>query len=61
MEPLVHFALASGTRSCPVIKSYTAVNIDKELIESAREFLNTGGIHFDMQNKAIYLSKIFKW
>ncbi|KAK3803861.1 hypothetical protein RRG08_029453 [Elysia crispata] len=61
-EPLVHFALVCGAKSCPPIKTYTAEKIDEELKVAAASFLeNSDGCDIDMKNKSIKLSSIFKW
>ncbi|XP_075516771.1 LOW QUALITY PROTEIN: uncharacterized protein LOC142551421 [Primulina tabacum] len=60
-EPLVHFALVSGTRSGPALRCYSPGNIDQELIESARNFLRTGGLYIDLTANVAYVSKILKW
>ncbi|KAK2978582.1 hypothetical protein RJ640_006701 [Escallonia rubra] len=39
-EPLVHFALVSGNRSGPALRCYSPGNIDKELMEAARDAIS---------------------
>lgn len=60
-EPLIHFALVSGTRSGPALRCYSPANIDKELMDSARSFLRGGGLTIDVDAKVAYVSKILKW
>ncbi|XP_039038743.1 uncharacterized protein LOC120176381 [Hibiscus syriacus] len=60
-EPLVHFALVSGARSGPALRCYSPGNIDKELMDAARDFLRAGGLIVDMNGKVAYASKILKW
>ncbi|XP_073134273.1 uncharacterized protein [Henckelia pumila] len=60
-EPLVHFALVSGTRSGPALRCYSPGSIDQELIESARNFLRTGGLYTDLIANVAYVSKTLKW
>lgn len=60
-EPLVHFALVSGTKSGPALRSYSPGDIDKELMEAARDFLRTGGLIVDPESKTASTSKILKW
>lgn len=60
-EPLIHFALVCGTRSGPVLRCYSPGNIDKELMEAARNFLRNGGIVIDLNAKVALASKILKW
>lgn len=62
-EPRIHFAINCASYSCPKLlnKAFTAKNLDKQLTAATRGFI------FDMTkneistNKAIQLSKIFKW
>ncbi|XP_028771917.1 uncharacterized protein LOC114729125 [Neltuma alba] len=60
-EPLVHFALVCGTRSGPALRCYSPRAIDKELMDSARNFLRSGGLLIDLNTKVAYASKILKW
>ncbi|XVE95372.1 hypothetical protein REPUB_Repub02eG0091300 [Reevesia pubescens] len=60
-EPLIHFALVCGTRSGPALRCYSPGNIDKELMDAARDFLRTGGLIVDLSGKVAYASKILKW
>ncbi|XP_021284946.1 uncharacterized protein LOC110417076 [Herrania umbratica] len=60
-EPLIHFALVCGTRSGPALRCYSPGNIDKELMDAARDFLRAGGLIVDLSGKVAYASKILKW
>jgi hypothetical protein len=60
-EPLVHFALVCGTKSGPALRCYSTGNIDKELMEAARDFLRNGGLIVDPEAKIASASKILKW
>uniref|UniRef100_A0ACD5VAD3 Uncharacterized protein n=1 Tax=Avena sativa TaxID=4498 RepID=A0ACD5VAD3_AVESA len=60
-EPLVHFALVSGTKSGPALRCYSPGNIDKELMEAARDFLRNGGLIVDPEAKVASASKILRW
>ncbi|XP_030485493.2 uncharacterized protein LOC115702180 [Cannabis sativa] len=60
-EPLVHFALVSGNQSGPALRCYSPENIDKELMESACNFLRRGGVIIDFEAKVASLSKMLKW
>lgn len=60
-EPLVHFALVSGTRSGPALRCYSPNDIDKELVEAARIFLRNGGVLLDAEAKVVSVSKILRW
>ncbi|KAL1194796.1 hypothetical protein V5N11_027575 [Cardamine amara subsp. amara] len=61
VEHLSHFALVCGTRSGPSLRCFTPGEIDKELMEAARDFLRGGGLVVDLNAKSAYISKIFKW
>ncbi|CAN6679164.1 unnamed protein product [Malus baccata var. baccata] len=60
-EPLIHFALVCGTRSGPALRCYSPSDIDKELMEAARDFLRNGGLIIDFDSKVASASKILKW
>ncbi|GFO19278.1 glutaredoxin-1 isoform x4 [Plakobranchus ocellatus] len=61
-EPLIHFGLVCGAKSCPPIKTYSAENIYNELKLAASSFLeNDDGCQVDLNSKAVKLSSIFKW
>uniref|UniRef100_A0A5B6YN41 DEP domain-containing protein n=1 Tax=Davidia involucrata TaxID=16924 RepID=A0A5B6YN41_DAVIN len=60
-EPLIHFALVCGNRSGPALQCYSPGNIDKELMEAARNFLRSGGLVVDLNAKVASVSMIFKW
>ncbi|KAI3942561.1 hypothetical protein MKW92_051234 [Papaver armeniacum] len=61
VEPLIHFTLVCGTRSGPALRCYSPGNIDKELMEAARNFLRNGGLVFDPATKTAYVTIILKW
>ncbi|XP_059630461.1 uncharacterized protein LOC132273519 isoform X3 [Cornus florida] len=60
-EPLIHFALVCGHRSGPALQCYAPGNIDKELMEAARNFLRSGGLIVDLNEKVASATKILKW
>merc|ERR1712150_86135 len=61
-EPLIHFALVCGAKSCPPIKTYSANGIDGQLRMAAEAFLEgDDGCKINMAKKEIALSQIFKW
>ncbi|XP_038973148.1 uncharacterized protein LOC103723548 [Phoenix dactylifera] len=60
-EPLIHFALVCGTGSGPALRCYSPGNIDKELMEAARDFLRNGGLIVDAEAKIASASKILQW
>ncbi|OVA12946.1 DEP domain [Macleaya cordata] len=60
-EPLIHFTLVCGTRSGPALRCYSAGDIDKELMEAARNFLRNGGLIYDPATKTASVNKILKW
>ncbi|XP_048828467.1 uncharacterized protein zgc:152951 isoform X1 [Brienomyrus brachyistius] len=61
-EPLVHFALNYGAKGCPPIKTYTAKDINNQLLSSAEAFLeNDNSCMVDATKGEVKLSQIFKW
>ncbi|CAD5115554.1 DgyrCDS4518 [Dimorphilus gyrociliatus] len=59
-EPLIHFALNCGAKSCPPIKTFSANGIDEQLKMAAEAFLdNDDGC--TLNRNSIKLSKIFSW
>ncbi|KAH3698494.1 uncharacterized protein LOC127862312 isoform X2 [Dreissena polymorpha] len=61
-EPLIHFALVCGAKSCPPIKTYSSEGIYEQLKLAAESFLEgDDGCQVDMGNKTIKLSQILKW
>ncbi|XP_061547657.1 uncharacterized protein zgc:152951 [Phycodurus eques] len=62
VEPLIHFALNCGAKSCPPIKTYTPQDIDCQLRTAAEAFLeNDDACVVDSGKKEVRLSQIFKW
>ncbi|PIA47993.1 hypothetical protein AQUCO_01400527v1 [Aquilegia coerulea] len=60
-EPLIHFALVNGTRSGPALRCYSPSDIDKELMEAARNFLRNGGVIVDPESRVASVSKLLRW
>ncbi|CAD6190671.1 unnamed protein product [Caenorhabditis auriculariae] len=61
-EPLVHFALLTGTRSTPPIRVYNCKTIRAELKENAKEvLLNDEFMKLDTKKNVVHLLKTFKW
>lgn len=61
-EPLIHFALVCGAKSCPPIKTYTPEGIDDQLKLAGEAFLEgDDGCHINMSKQEVKLSMIFKW
>lgn len=63
-EPRIHFAIVCASKSCPKLQSwaYTADNLDRQLDQSARDYINDPSRNrFDRERKIAYLSMIFKW
>lgn len=59
-EPLIHFALNCGAKSCPPIKTFSANGIDEQLKMAAEAFIdNDDGC--TLNKNTIKLSKIFSW
>ncbi|KAI3513657.1 hypothetical protein L1887_20994 [Cichorium endivia] len=60
-EPLVHFALVSGSRSSPALRCYSPENIDVELFQAARDFLESGAFVLQLDSMTISVTKMLKW
>jgi hypothetical protein len=63
-EPRIHFVLVCAARGCPPLRSeaYVADRLDAQLDDQVLVFLNTPEKNrIDLENKALYLSPIFKW
>ncbi|XP_071117898.1 uncharacterized protein [Haliotis cracherodii] len=61
-EPLIHFGLVCGAKSCPPIKTYTPEGVIEQLQMAAEAFLDgPDGCQVDVGKKTLYLSQIFKW
>lgn len=60
-EPLIHFALVCGAKSCPPVKTYEAKAVDESLKAAAQGFFEGGGATIDVETKTIHLSKILNW
>ncbi|PVD23300.1 hypothetical protein C0Q70_16566 [Pomacea canaliculata] len=55
-EPLIHFGLVCGAKSCPPIKTYTAEEVYDQLRLAAEAFLDSSdGCEVDMTKKTVYL------
>lgn len=63
-EPRIHFAINCASSSCPKLtnQAYSAANLDQELTQAAKYFINdTMRNHFDSTMKVASISKIFTW
>ncbi len=63
-DPRIHFALVCASLSCPNLesKAFKPEDLDKELDEAGRKFLQDSAKNKIDKNKGIvYLSKIFEW
>jgi hypothetical protein len=63
-EPRIHFALVCASISCPELGSeaFTGQDLDAQLDEAARKFLNDPTRNrIDMESGTVYLSRIFDW
>lgn len=63
-EPRIHFALVCASRSCPPLRdeAYRGADLDRQLNEQARAFLNDPSRNrVDAAGKVLYLSAIFDW
>ncbi|XP_054767788.2 uncharacterized protein LOC129275039 isoform X1 [Lytechinus pictus] len=61
-EPLIHFALVCGAKSCPPIKTYSGKDVMNELQLAAEAFLEgSDGCQVIEDKKEVKCSQIFKW
>lgn len=63
-EPRIHFAIVCASQSCPKLQSwaYGPKDLDRQLEQSAKEFINDPNKNwFDRDKKVAHLSKIFDW
>jgi hypothetical protein len=64
-EPRIHFALVCAAVGCPPLRqeAYTGRDLDEQLDEQARAFLNqhTDKNRIDVATRTVYLSRIFDW
>ncbi|KAG0620131.1 hypothetical protein M758_4G191500 [Ceratodon purpureus] len=59
-EPLVSFALCCGSRSSPVLRVYTAANIQTELEQACRDYL-MAAVGVNKKTQTILIPKILHW
>lgn len=61
-EPRIHFAIVCASVSCPKLlnKAYTSSNLEAQLTQATKDFLNDSNRNEISQNN-IKLSKIFQW
>lgn len=63
-EPRIHFAINCASSSCPKLtqQAYSAENLDQELTQATKRFINdTMRNHFDETINIASISKIFDW
>ena len=63
-EPRIHFAINCASASCPKLlaESYKAGNLEQQLDQVAKSFINDETRNrFDHEKKTVYVSKIFDW
>ncbi len=62
-EPRIHFAIVCASVSCPNLRDepYTATKLNLQLDNQVQQFLNNQGKGLKIDNKSIYVSKIFDW
>ena len=58
----VHFAINCASKSCPPLmaRAYTGADLDQQLDQAARAFINDGHNNY-LKGRTLYLSRIFKW
>jgi len=62
-EPRIHFAIVCASVSCPDLydKPYTAAQLNRQLNQQAKVFLNNSKKGLFTDEKKIHVSKIFDW
>jgi len=63
-DPRIHFAIVCASRSCPKLRGtpYTAADIDRQLDENARDFLQDPSKNrWEARERRLLVSKIFRW
>ena len=63
-EPRIHFAIVCASASCPALRSesYTAEQLDAQLDDQARRFINDSSKNIiEPGERSLRLSKIFDW
>lgn len=63
-EPRIHFALVCASIGCPGLRAeaFTAKKLKEQLDDSTKRFLNDSSRNrYDLANKELALSSIFKW
>jgi len=60
VDPRVHFALVCASRACAPIEAYDAAELDGQLDESARVFINSTS-RLERKEGKLGVSKVFQW
>ncbi|MCK4841860.1 MAG: DUF547 domain-containing protein [Methylococcales bacterium] len=62
-EPRIHLAIVCASVSCPDLRNepYTAKQLDDQLDDQTRRFLNNQGKGLRLENNVLRISKIFDW
>ncbi|MGR3218799.1 MAG: DUF547 domain-containing protein [Candidatus Anammoxibacter sp.] len=63
-EPRIHFAINCASAGCPklISKAYRAENLEQQLEERVKAFINNRNKNYlDKEKNILYLSRIFKW
>jgi len=56
----IHFALNCGAKSCPPVTYYTVDNLDKQLENSAKEYLKKE-VEYKEKEKKVYVPALMSW
>lgn len=62
-EPRIHFALNCASRSCPPLSArlFVAEELDKDLDQLTRAFVNSREVRYDSAENTVVASRIFRW
>lgn len=56
----IHFSLNCGATSCPYVAVYSAYDLDKELDQIAKQFLQRT-TEYDKNGEEVYVTTLFSW
>jgi hypothetical protein len=61
--PTIHGALVCGSISCPTLRGtpFTGADVEMQLDEQMRSFINRGGGQIDRSTNTVTLSRVLKW
>ena len=61
LDKRIHFALNCGSESCPPILYYTPNDLNSQLEQATKNFLNSSEVKYLPEKNEVHISKIFYW